>query len=85
MCVRAADKFDSVYITEFLADNQHSLQDDDSQRSGWIELYNGGNAPVNLLLGKKDTLDFGPVIVVHALTNRSARPYLKTRFAKSFW
>jgi len=45
---RAADTFNSVYVTEFLADNQRGLQDDDGERSGWIELYNGGNAPVNL-------------------------------------
>ena len=43
-----------------------------------------GDALVNLFLGKKDPLDFRQMIVVHALTNRSARPYLKIRFSKSF-
>ena len=45
---QAADVFNSAYLSEFLADNQHGLQDDDGDRSGWIELHNGGGAPVNL-------------------------------------
>ncbi len=45
---RAADVFNSAYLSEFLADNQHGLLDDDGERSGWIELHNGGAASVNL-------------------------------------
>ncbi len=45
---RAADAFSSVYINEFLADNQRGLKDHDGDRGGWIELHNGGSAPVNL-------------------------------------
>ena len=44
----AADKFNSAYISEFLADNQHGLQDDDGDHSGWIELHNGGTAVIDL-------------------------------------
>ncbi|HTD68466.1 MAG TPA: CotH kinase family protein, partial [Candidatus Limnocylindria bacterium] len=44
----AADTFNSAYISEFLADNQNGLLDDNRERSGWIELYNGGNAALNL-------------------------------------
>jgi len=47
-CAEAADNFNSVYISEFLADNQRGLKDEDGARSGWIELHNGGSAPVNL-------------------------------------
>ena len=46
--VQAGDRFDSAYLSEFLADNQHGLQDDDGDRSGWIEIYNGGAATVRL-------------------------------------
>ena len=46
--VRAADAFNSVYISELLAENKTGLKDDEGERSGWIELYNGGAAPVNL-------------------------------------
>jgi hypothetical protein len=46
--VEAADSFNSAYISEFLADNQEGLRDDEGNRSGWIELYNGGTATVNL-------------------------------------
>jgi hypothetical protein len=45
---RAADTFSSVYINEFLADNQHSMKDNNGDYSGWIELYNGGSEPLNL-------------------------------------
>ena len=30
---RAADRFDSVYLSEFLAHNQHGQQDDDGEGS----------------------------------------------------
>jgi len=44
----AADTFRSVYLSEFLADNQGGLRDDDGDLSPWIELHNGGAASVNL-------------------------------------
>ncbi|MEY2408255.1 MAG: hypothetical protein QOF48_925 [Verrucomicrobiota bacterium] len=44
----SAESFNSVYLSEFLADNQHSLQDDDRERSPWIELHNRGAVTVNL-------------------------------------
>ena len=46
--VPAAEVFGSAYISEFLADNAHGLPDNDGDPSGWIEIYNGGNATVNL-------------------------------------
>ena len=46
---RAADPFSSVYINEFMADNQRGPRANDGDRSGWIELYNGGSSPVNLV------------------------------------
>ncbi|HEY0550194.1 MAG TPA: CotH kinase family protein, partial [Verrucomicrobiae bacterium] len=46
--VPAANTFNSAYISEFLADNQKGLKDDEGNRSGWIELHNGGASPVNL-------------------------------------
>ena len=46
--VQAADTFNSAYLSEFMADNQQGLKDDDGDRSGWIELYNGGTVTVNL-------------------------------------
>ncbi len=46
--VQAADMFNSAYISEFLADNEQGLKDDHGDRSGWIELHNGGAAVVNL-------------------------------------
>lgn len=48
MPARAANSFDSVYISEFLAQNGQSLQDNDGEYPGWIELYNGGSETVNL-------------------------------------
>jgi hypothetical protein len=44
----AASAFDSVYISEFLAENRHSLQDGDGDYPAWIELYNGGSETVDL-------------------------------------
>jgi hypothetical protein len=46
--LQAAERFDSVFLSEFLADNQRGLQDDDGDRSGWIELCNGGTSTMNL-------------------------------------
>src|SRR6185295_11821463 len=43
-----ADNFASVYISEFMMDNQRGLRDEDGDRSGWIELCNGSSATINL-------------------------------------
>ncbi len=37
-----------VMISEFMADNDIALYDDDCDRSDWIELYNAGSTPVSL-------------------------------------
>ena len=42
------------------------------------------NAPLDLLLGEEDPLDARGQSRAHASTGRSASPYLKTRFSKSF-
>lgn len=44
----AADTFGSVYLSEFLADNQRGLKDNDGDHSPWIELRNGGAGTANL-------------------------------------
>jgi hypothetical protein len=44
----AAERFDSVQLSEIVADNQRGLRDEDGERSGWIELHHGGRTPVNL-------------------------------------
>ena len=46
--LQAANRFDSAYLSEFLADNQTGLQDEDGDRSGWIEICNGSSSPVSL-------------------------------------
>jgi hypothetical protein len=38
-----------VSISEFMADNDVALYDDDCDRSDWIEIHNGSGAPINLL------------------------------------
>ncbi len=38
-----------VMISEFMAENDVTLYDDDCDRPDWIELYNGGTTVVNLL------------------------------------
>ena len=35
-------------ISEFMADNSQTLEDEDTDSSDWIEIYNGQNATVNL-------------------------------------
>lgn len=35
-------------INEFMADNEHNLEDEDGGRSDWIEIYNPGPADANL-------------------------------------
>ncbi len=37
-----------IDITEFMADNQGILLDEDADASDWIEVFNGENCPVNL-------------------------------------
>lgn len=38
----------TVWISEFVASNDSGLEDEDGDRSDWIELYNDSNADVNL-------------------------------------
>lgn len=38
-----------VVISEFMADDDLTLYDDDCDRSDWIEIHNGASLPVNLL------------------------------------
>ncbi len=44
----AAESFNGIYISEFSANNLETFRDDDGDHPGWIELYNGGSATVNL-------------------------------------
>ena len=37
-----------VYISELLADNENGIADENSARQDWLELYNSGDAAVNL-------------------------------------
>src|SRR5437773_720310 len=37
-----------VIISEFMADNTHTLADEDGSYEDWIEIYNAGSKPVNL-------------------------------------
>ena len=39
----------TIVINEILASNTVSIQDEDSSRQDWIELYNSGASSVNLL------------------------------------
>jgi hypothetical protein len=45
---RAAGNFNSAYLSEVVVDNRRGLTDEDGDRSGWVELHNGGHRPVNL-------------------------------------
>lgn len=47
--LRGAEAFTSGYISEVLALNQSGLKDEDGDRSGWIEIHNGGPTTLNLL------------------------------------
>ena len=44
----AADSFASAYISEIQAEDPLGSKDEDGDRSGWVEITNGGNQPVNL-------------------------------------
>ncbi len=37
-----------LVINEFMADNETTILDPDGENEDWIELYNNGNAPINL-------------------------------------
>ena len=37
-----------LYITEFMADNRTTIEDEDGDASDWIEIFNSGTDPVNL-------------------------------------
>lgn len=39
---------DTLIISEFMAINNESIQDEDSTYSDWIEIFNGGTMPLNL-------------------------------------
>lgn len=45
---QGADSFASVYLSEFLADNQQGLRDDDGEPSAWIELHNASANTISL-------------------------------------
>ncbi len=49
--LRAADTFDSVYISEFQTSGTNGLKDDDGELTGWVELHNGGVDTVIHLAG----------------------------------
>jgi hypothetical protein len=42
-----ADDFTSAFFSEILAVNEHGLQDEDGNYSGWIEINNGGRRTIN--------------------------------------
>src|SRR6187455_849207 len=44
----SAGAWGDVVISEFLANNNTGLVDEDGQRSDWIELYNNGTTAENL-------------------------------------
>lgn len=37
-----------VFISEFMAENAHSIRDDNGQHSDWLELYNASEQPISL-------------------------------------
>src|SRR6266699_1941985 len=37
-----------VILSEFMADNTHTLRDEDGAYEDWIEIYNTSSSPVNL-------------------------------------
>ena len=43
-----ARAFDDLYITEFMAENNHTINDENGDASDWIEIFNGGTNTVNL-------------------------------------
>ena len=49
-----------LYITEFMADNRRTIEDEDGDASDWIEIFNSGTDPVSLegyfLTDSADTL-----------------------------
>ncbi len=38
----------TLHITEFMADNKKTIEDQDGDASDWIEIFNAGSEPVNL-------------------------------------
>ena len=66
----------TVRLSEFVADNQYSLQDGYGNASDWIELRNMGNSPVNLTgWGLSDDLA-NPMKWVFPTTNLAAHSTL---------
>ena len=37
-----------LYITEFMANNRATIEDEDGDASDWIEIFNSGDTPVDL-------------------------------------
>ena len=37
-----------LHITEFMADNRRTIEDEDGDASDWIEIFNSGDTSVNL-------------------------------------
>ncbi len=48
VCLPAAAACGAVVISEFLADNESGIADEDGDRQDWIELYNSGGSAVSL-------------------------------------
>lgn len=49
LCIAApARSQNGLLLSEFMADNSKTLQDEDKEFSDWVEVFNGGDAPVNL-------------------------------------
>ena len=47
-CTAPEARSQSVYISEFMASNQDTLDDEDGDSSDWIELFNNTSSPVDL-------------------------------------
>jgi hypothetical protein len=48
LSLKAADTFNSAYISEVLARNESGLKDEKGNRPGWIEIYNASSSVINL-------------------------------------
>ena len=86
-------------ISEFMANNSQTLEDEDTDNSDWIEIYNGQNASVNLagwrltnVVGSNALWTFpsvtlgpyGYLVVFASAKNRTANPaLLHTNFTLS--
>jgi len=48
LCTPSAHALDDLVITEFMAENDNTLDDEDGDSSDWIEIFNAGTNTVNL-------------------------------------